>query len=302
MKILPRSTQTAIQTAVQSTCICLVQACSVLAQADAPQQHIAGPRLFAPRSAPIRPLDRAPERPTPATRAAAADRMINEMREENNRLRRLLQNMELDRLRALHNAVPVEEAFALREAIWINPAIDVTWENPEAAPDAERGWVRDAVERTWQAACGLQFNNWGKSQPNSSGIRIRIADEGPHCKRLGSKLDGLKDGMVLNFTFQNWCTQCAGPGGGERESAIRKIAVHEFGHAIGFAHEQNRPEAPELCQLERQGSNGDWIVTLYDPQSIMNYCNPEWNNAGLLSELDKAAALTIYGPPLQPRP
>jgi len=39
------------------------------------------------------------------------------------------------------------------------------------------------------------------------------------------------------------------------------------------------------------------MLTPYDPQSIMNYCNPDYNNHGELSALDIKAAQKLYGAP-----
>jgi len=190
----------------------------------------------------------------------------------------------------------MERAFPLRAAIWLNKKIPVYWENPTPDNEWGRKLVEQAVKRTWEKECGVEFTGWGKAEPDSKGIRMLIAEDGPHVKRLGRGLDGVKNGMVLNFSFQHWCPPCAR----DAKGSIEKIGIHEFGHALGFAHEQNRQDAPEWCKKERQGSDGDWYITLYDPDSIMNYCSSQWNNDGKLSPLDIQAARIIYGMPIKP--
>src|SRR5690606_26212076 len=112
--------------------------------------------------------------------------------------------------------------------------IPVCWENPTAADGQARGWVRDAVARTWEKASNLEFTGWGACTPTSRGIRILIADSprAPHTDGLGKDLDGLPAGMTLNFTFQKWKTNECSPED-QRERCIRNTAVHEFGHALG---------------------------------------------------------------------
>jgi hypothetical protein len=192
----------------------------------------------------------------------------------------------------------VDKAFPLMEAKWPYNFVPVCWENPAAADENERGWVHQAVARTWEKQSGLRFTEkWEPCAGNNQGVRIRIADTGPHVKFLGKFLNGLPDGMVLNFTFATWSSSCRA-NDAQRRRCIESIGVHEFGHAIGFAHEQNRPDTPGECSLQRQGSQGDTIsITPWDLHSVMNYCNPVYNNDGTLSEFDIKAVRYIYGDP-----
>jgi hypothetical protein len=43
-----------------------------------------------------------------------------------------------------------------------------------------------------------------------------------------------------------------------------------------------------------QGPNGDWEIGSWDPESVMNYCSPRWNNGGQLSTGDIAGIQQAY--------
>lgn len=182
---------------------------------------------------------------------------------------------------------------ALAKSKWETMPIPVCWENATPSDAQYRATTRQAVEDTWERHSRVRFEGWSACSQSSRGIRIRIAEDGPHVKALGRYLDQRPQGMVLNFTFKTWSPSCAT----KKEFCVYALAVHEFGHALGFTHEQNRPDAPAECRADSQGTTGDYLVTKYDPDSVMNYCSPSWNGDGKLSALDIEAVRRFYGAP-----
>jgi len=160
-----------------------------------------------------------------------------------------------------------DQLFGLRSSIWKTLEIPVCWESMDPNFETQRQWVRQATVNSWEKNSSLRFTGWGGCQSNSRGIRIAVSDINPHVKALGSDLNGFVNGMVLDFTFERWSPECGRPH--RRQSCIETIAVHEFGHALGFSHEQNRADAP-ACRGEKQGTNGDTYITPYDLNSVMN--------------------------------
>lgn len=195
-------------------------------------------------------------------------------------------------------------AYIASAAVWGTNEIKVCWDNPTPGFREAMELVRTAVQETWEAHSGVRFVNWGTCAKKNTGIRITIVDQGnmgPQTRGLGKQME-LRDtpqefspgGMYLNFTFQNWSREFCSTDA-NRATCIRSIAIHEFGHALGFAHEQNRKDKLSECKVAPQGPDGDKVIGPYDPDSVMNYCKSIYTAQLKLSDFDIAGVQAVYG-------
>lgn len=215
-------------------------------------------------------------------------------------------------------AESTQPLWADTRVFWSPGKVPVCWQNPSAVPAVQLGWVKAAVARSWSFAGNLEFTGWGTCAPTSSGVRIQLQDDasGPRALGFGTQVNGISPGLILDHTFQIFqVTPTALPGvslaiactptttGSQLEACIENIAIHEFGHILGFHHEQNAPGAssqsdfpascPALVQPTDTSGNvlykNDW-----DLNSVMNYCSPAYGGPKL-SSLDFGGMMYFYG-------
>lgn len=201
------------------------------------------------------------------------------------------------------------KGYVLSTAIWPSWDIDVCWDMSDAqfaATAGDRETVRKSIASTWEAASRVRFNDWGIcSTSRSQRVRITVKDVNPMVTNLGLLLNNRVGGVVLNFTFDNYSPSFCQRDAQTHDYCVALTAVHEFGHALGFSHEQNRPDTPATCKDAPQGPSGDTLIGAWDGASIMNYCSDFFrkgsvSNTVKLSDTDIQMVQSYYGVPLPP--
>lgn len=217
-----------------------------------------------------------------------------------------------------------DELYYKADGVWSSPSISVCWRS--SAHSTERGWVKKAVETAFEPLTNIDFTGWSTCSGSGSQVAIEFDNDEWPRDVIGERsasvdpnmwLNPFKDYEDNNDNDKDWklgipefqvCYADAansgnpstGPTGKSwstfRRRCIETLAVHEFFHALAIHHEQDRDDTPDFCtdgiypENDDQTKYGYWDLT-----SISNYCNPAWNNDGMLSPLDLAGMLTLYG-------
>lgn len=169
----------------------------------------------------------------------------------------------------------------------------------------EKEIVREAVRNTWEEFANITFTGWGKC---SSPVAERNANGGTTLKYLdkfvrisvshqdsanGGAGGSARVGMAALENSPGMWMQFNSDGSADK-GRIEYIAVHEFGHVLGFVHEQDSPDHDRAhCAGGTEANSSS--LTGYDPDSVMNYCNKDGNMKGNLTSKDIVGLRAVYG-------
>lgn len=172
---------------------------------------------------------------------------------------------------------------------WKSRDIPVCW---ETLGDGElKDYLRRTLrgQRSWSHAASVNFVGWKDCGPADDGIRIELDPSGSNRTEYPFGPNGADQSLVVIKPSGSDC-----PNEPRDQECTGVVLLHEFGHALGFRHELDRPDRDVTCvpgNIDFSFDAGaDDPYNPFDYRSIMNYCV----DATELSPLDQAGVVHFY--------
>jgi hypothetical protein len=183
---------------------------------------------------------------------------------------------------------------------WLNPqdAAPLPGEVADASGATRREWIRLALKSSWERYARVLFVGWGECQdeenaltpPNTHGprrpgtgdenIKVQITSSGGGQNvGHGSPGDFASPGVTLNL-------HPSVADNGALRRWLEFLAIHEFGHVLGYYHDEERQDWPSTPECEEQWSEHTpswpwWPIPTEirygapDADSVMAYCSDD---------------------------